>query len=290
MSFYPQPNLWQCGPFALKHALATLGVFVNEKQISKLAGTNWWYGTDEIQLARAARQFNASLQVVRRFDATQARHELHRFLRRGIPCLLCTNEWQHWVTIVKAERGKYIVLDSRLKEVLTIITWRELRRQWVYHERDEVDRKAVQTIYDFHPVVPKFRVQTKARFSLARTLYLRRPTNRSLARHMEQYVTDLLNLCKPRTPLSSRVISLGEFLRRHEAMIVEQVDLWHGWINKTHARRVLGYMHFVADTYGLVIHHADEKRAIAGITAILTLWAAAEYGVSPLYGGKKGKK
>ncbi len=284
MGFYPQPNLWQCGPFALKHALATLGIFANEKQISKAAGTNWWYGTDEIQLARAARQFNASLNVVRRFEAGSARKELHRFLKRGIPCLLCVQEWQHWVTVVKVERGRYIVLDSRMKEVLTIQSWRELSKAWVYHEEDEVDRKAVQTIYDFHPVVPRFRVRTKARFSIARTLYLRRRSNRFLARHMEQYVTDLMNLCKPRTPQSSRVISLGEFLRRHEAMIVDQVSLWHGWVNKSRARRVLGYIHFVADTYGLVIHLEDEKRAIAGLTAILTLWAAAEYGVSPAHG------
>lgn len=287
MSFYPQPNLWQCGPFALKHAFAVLGVFVNEKQISKIAGTNWWHGTDEIQLARAARHFNTTLAVSRRFDAIKAKKELHRYLQRGIPCLLCVNEWQHWVTVVKAERGKYIVLDSREKEVLTIVSWRELRRQWVYHERDEVDRKAVQTIYDFHPLVPKFRVLTKARFSLARAMYLRRPANRTLARHMEQYVTDLLNLCRPRTTRSSRVISLGEFLRRHESMIVEQVDFWHGWINRTRARRVLGYVHFVADTYGLVIHRTDEKRAISGITAILTLWAASEYGVGEVYGVKK---
>ena len=27
MSFYPQPNKWQCGPFALKYALVMLGVF-----------------------------------------------------------------------------------------------------------------------------------------------------------------------------------------------------------------------------------------------------------------------
>jgi hypothetical protein len=43
-------------------------------------------------------------------------------------------------------------------------------------------------------------------------------------------------------------------------------------------------MHFVADTYGLVIHAEQEKRTIAGITSILTLWAAAAHGVSPVYG------
>ena len=30
MSFYPQPNKYQCGPFALKYALAMVGVFKDE--------------------------------------------------------------------------------------------------------------------------------------------------------------------------------------------------------------------------------------------------------------------
>ena len=50
MGIYPQPNLWQCGPFALKHALVALGILRDEKDISRLAGTHWWHGTDEIQL------------------------------------------------------------------------------------------------------------------------------------------------------------------------------------------------------------------------------------------------
>jgi hypothetical protein len=66
-------------------------------------------------------------------------------------------------------------------------------------------------------------------------------------------------------------------------MIVDQVDLWHGWIERRQAQTILNQLHFVADTYGLVIPAQDEKRAIAGLTAILTLWAASEYGVLPVY-------
>jgi hypothetical protein len=66
-------------------------------------------------------------------------------------------------------------------------------------------------------------------------------------------------------------------------MIVDQVDFWHGWIERSQARRILHRLHFVADTYGLVLPSQDEKRGIAGITAILTLWAASEYGVLPVY-------
>jgi hypothetical protein len=287
MSFYPQPNDWQCGPFALKNALATLGIFADEKNISRYAGTNWWYGTDEIQLARAAKRFSCTLNVVRRFRSEEARRELKRYLRRRIPCLLCVNEWQHWVTVVAVQDGTYIMLDSRDKAVLTLMSWRELKRMWVYHEADEIDRNAVQSIFDFHPVKPTFRVRTKARMSVARANVLRRPANRFLARHWDEYVSDLLYLCKPRTPLSSRVFSLGEFLRRHEDMILDQIDLWHGWINKAKGKKILRDLHFVADTYGLVIHDEDEKRAIAGITALLTLWAANEFGVEPIYGSKR---
>jgi hypothetical protein len=46
---------------------------------------------------------------------------------------------------------------------------------------------------------------------------------------------------------------------------------------------VLENLHFVADTYGLVIHEEDEKRALAGITSLLTLWAGGRYGVTPVY-------
>ena len=86
------------------------------------------------------------------------------------------------------------------------------------------------------------------------------------------------------------MFSLGEFLRRHQEMIIEQVDFWHGNIETKAARKVLGNLHFVADTYGLVIHAEQEKRAIAGITTILALWAAAAHGVKPVYGQRPRRR
>jgi hypothetical protein len=214
------------------------------------------------------------------------------YLRQNIPCLICINEWSHWVTVVKEEKGQFILLDSEDPAVLVIASWSKLRNLWVYDEPDEFDEETVHTIYDLHPVVPKGRVRTRAKFSLERARYLRRKANREFARLWDVYVEDLLAICRPRTPLSEKVISLGEFLRRHEAMILDQLDFWHGDIETGPAKKVLEQMHFVADTYGLVIHEGDEKRAIAAITAILSLWAAAEYGVRPVYrseGKPKGR-
>jgi hypothetical protein len=283
MGLYPQPNHWQCGPFALKHALVMLGVPASERTISRLAGTHWWYGTDEIQLARAAKEYHCDLLTIRRHDAQRARRDLTKYLRRGIPALLCVYEWSHWVTVVKAESNKFILLDSQDKAVLTIRSWRELKNAWVFHQPDEHDRSHVETLYDFHPVVPRFRVRTKARFSIERARFLRRAENRRLSQLWDDYLADLLTICTPRTALSERVFSMGEFFRRHEQMILDQVDHWHGAINRRRAARILANLHFVADTYGLVIRTSDEKRAIAAITAILTLWAAATFGVGEVF-------
>ncbi|MCI0707687.1 MAG: hypothetical protein L0Y80_09425 [Ignavibacteriae bacterium] len=290
MGLYPQPNQWQCGPFALKHALVTLGIFADEKHITKIAGTHWWYGTDDIQLSKAAKQYKCKMMIIRRHDPEQARRELVAYLRRGIPTLLCVNEWEHWITVVKEESGQFIALDSADDAVLTILPWRQLKRIWVYHEQDELDKSFVRTIYDYHPVLPKRRVQTKARFSISRARFLRRYENRTLSQNWDKYVADLLDLCKPRTALSEKVISLGEFFRRHEEMIIDQVSYWHGTVTPRQARSLLKQFRLVADTYGLVIHEEDEKRAIAGITSLTTLWAAGKYGSMPVYGEKKARK
>jgi hypothetical protein len=283
MGLYPQPNRWQCGPFALKHALVTLGIFAPERTITDMAGTRRGGGTDERQLRKAARRFRCDLTPIRRHEPELARRELLSQLRRGHPCLICVKEWDHWVTVVKAEAGKFIVLDSERAAVLTIYSWPQLRRAWAYHERDGRDRGLDDTIYDLFPVVPRERVSARARFSLARARYLRKPEHRRLAAHWDDYLADLLLICRPRTALSSRVVSVGEFLRRYGATIVDQAVLWHGAIKRPPAERVLRNMNFVADTYGLVIRTVDEKRAIAGISTILALWAAGQGKVKGFY-------
>ena len=107
MGFRAQRNLWQCGPYALKHALIMLGVLVDERKITKIAGSNG-AGTDERSLARAARRFNCDLKEIRLEKPDDARRELTTSLREGIPCLLCVHQWKHWVAVVKEEKGNSI--------------------------------------------------------------------------------------------------------------------------------------------------------------------------------------
>jgi hypothetical protein len=75
------------------------------------------------------------------------------------------------------------------------------------------------------------------------------------------------------------VFPVGELLRRHGSMIKSEIDFWHGSVQKRKLERVIKNILFVADTYDFVINKAHEKRAIAAITASLSLWAASTFGV-----------
>ena len=78
---------------------------------------------------------------------------------------------------------------------------------------------------------------------------------------------------------------MGEFLRRHEEMLVELVTYWHGKVTKREIRKLLDNMEFVIDTYDLIIPRDREKRAITAIAILLALWASGRYGVDEFYGG-----
>ena len=284
MGLYPQPNKWQCGPFALKYALVMLGRIVDERKVSRIAGSHWWTGTDEIKLARAAKAYDCTMEFIRRTDPRRAQRELLLALRSGHPCLLCVDRWSHWITVVGVERGTFIFIDSSKAPVVRVEAWRVLQKRWVYTERDKHDRTTEKHLYDLYPVIPGHRIRTKARLSLQRARYLRRPENRSFATHWDEYFTDLSHICTPRTSRSTRVFPMGELLRRHGTMIRAQIVFWHGGVRKDQIERMLRNIKFIADTYDLVVRTGDEKRAIAAITANLSLWAASKFGVDSVYG------
>jgi hypothetical protein len=284
MGLYPQPNKWQCGPFALKYSLIMLGKIVDEKEVSRIAGSHWWTGTDEIKLGRAAKAFECELKLIRRSDALEAKRELLLSLYRGRPALLCVDGWNHWITVVGAERGRCVYFDSRKAPVVRIDTWPALRKRWAYAEVDPHDRTRTRTLFDLHPVIPRFRVRSKARFSLKRARYLRRAENHVFATHWDEYFTDLSHICTPRTPLSARVFPMGELLRRHSSMIRQQVSYWHGHVNPRHLSRILRNYQFVADTYDLVVREEDEKRTVVAIAVLIALWAASKVGIGDIYG------
>ena len=283
MGFYPQPNDYTCGPFALKHALVTLGRLVDEDKIAVLARTTWWSGTDEIKLARAARAFDCDLPILRTRDPERARRMLLDHMRRRIPVLLCVDDWGHWITAVRYEGARFVVIDSNLDPVLNLLSWAQLEKRWRYLDRD-YDKIDPPAVYDLHPIRPRFRVTVKADLSIARLRYLRRPENRLLALHWNEYLEDLLEICRPRSVLQENPLSMGEFLRRNQELILSRIHYWHGDVDRERVAKLLSNFRFVAETYGLVIPKSLTRRATADLAILVTMAVVAMRGIDTLYG------
>src|SRR5258708_19938107 len=106
---------------------------VDVSQIASTARTHWWSGTDEIQLARAAREFECDLVLERRSDAEQARKLLVKYMREQTPVLLCVDEWTHWITVLRAEDRRFVVVDSNSDPLLSLRTCPQLPKSCHYH-------------------------------------------------------------------------------------------------------------------------------------------------------------
>jgi Peptidase C39 family len=278
MSFYPQPNKYQCGPFALKYALVMLGVFKDEDQIGIIAGSTWWSGTDEFGLARAARRFSCKMKHFQSANPDGARRLLIQELKKGHPCILSVKNWEHWNTVVSYQKGKYVVIDSEFDKVVAVQTSNALARNWKF-----TDKESGTKSYDGYALIPKFKVHTRAKFTLDKAKELMYDKNEDLAIKWDQYTNDLINICKPRTKLSYNIITFTEFLRRNEENLTKRVANWHGEPTYAELKKILSNMRFIAEVYDLVVPEDDEKRAAIDLAAILMMYSCGKYGMNPIY-------
>jgi hypothetical protein len=278
MSFYPQPNKYQCGPFALKYALVMLGIFKDEDQIGIIAGSTWWAGTDEFGLARAARRFDCRMKHFQSSNPDDARRMLVAHLKKGYPCILSVKNWEHWETVVSYQKGKYVVIDSELDKVVDVLSSSKLLRRWKYVEHDTGIKS-----YDGYALIPQGKVHTRAKFTPEKAIQLMYEKNEDLARKWDQYTNDLITICKPRTKLSSNIITFSEFLRRNEQNLVKRIANWHGEPTYSELKKILGNMKLVAEIYDLVIPEDEEKRTAIDVASILMMYACGKYGMSPIY-------
>ncbi len=278
MSFYPQPYKYQCGPFALKYGLVMLGRFENEKDIGKKAGSTWWYGTDEIGLAKAAKCFDCKMKYFRRETPQEAIKVLREHLKEGVPCILSVDNWEHWLTVINEQQNKFIVVDSGLDKVIVIYTANQLAKRWKY-----IDEETGYVSYDGYALSANFRPKTKAKFTLEKARYVMRDRNKQLAIKWDTYFNDLISICKPRSTHAKRSISFTEFLRRHEKLLITEVADWHGSPSYKELQKILRNMQFVAEVYSLVITTDDQKKALVDLAGLLMMYSCGKYGMDPIY-------
>lgn len=278
MSFYPQPNKYQCGPFALKYALVALGIFKNEKSIARIAGSTWWAGTTEIGLARAARNFDCELRHFHNSNPLKALLMLNRYLDKGIPCILSVDNWEHWFSVINYKRKHYVIIDSGLEKVIQITPASKLLKRWKYRSEEEN-----YTSYDGYALTPKFRPQTKAEFTIEKAREAMYDKNSDLAKKWDSYFNDMISICRPVNPNAQNFITFPEFLRRYEKMLVRQTANWHGDPTLSELKKILHNMEFVAEVYNLVVYEEDIKRALIDVAILLTMYSCGKYGMIEIY-------
>jgi hypothetical protein len=250
MGFSPQPNDWQCGPYALKHGLLALAIPCDEAGLSRAAGATV-QGADEHDLDRAARRHGCVLRVERWSTSGAARDALQSHLARRTPVLLCVDQWSHWIVAMGAEGDAAVVFDSRQADVIQIVPWPALMTRVMY-------RASGTALYDLHPLVPERVPLARATFSRARAEHLRLPTSRSLRRDWEQYVRALLPLVRPRGPQGEWTLMLGNVVREATPRVLGT----SAGPQRARLRERLAHAAFVADAYEFEIGLEQTEHAV----------------------------
>ncbi len=254
MGFSPQPNAWQCGPYALKYALLSLAIPSDEAAVTRASGATE-QGTDERDLDRAARRYGCVLTVDRWLTEEDARVALRDHLARRTPVLLCVDQWNHWIVAVGAEADVVIVLDSRKADVVQIIDWKALLGRVAYRSGSGA------ALYDLHPLVPTRVPLARAEFSRARAEFLCRPTSRALRRSWDRYVRALVPFARPRGPQAEWTMLLGNVVRQHTPRVLADTMEQR----RAPMREHLTHAAFVADTYALEVGPDQTEAALAAM-------------------------
>lgn len=263
VSFARQPNAWLCGPFALKHALLLLGVSADEQRIARLAGSDH-RGTDELELAQAARHFGCELQTIRCRDPECAREALATQLGDRTPVLLCIEQWDHWVVAAHEDDGTFVIVDSRAAAIFRVLPWEYLRDLLVYREG-----RGGRELYDLHPLAPLRDTGVRPTLTMERARFLQEWDHQEVARHWNRFLADAREVTGGPNGDEPGALSPGEFFGRHEPALLDAVASGNRSGQRTRARKLLHGMRFLADAYGLRVAKSQELHAVRRLESLL---------------------
>jgi hypothetical protein len=265
---YQQSTSYECGPYALKHALKMLGVFVDERRLGRLAGTTP-AGTDEVQLARAADALGCDLPLVRAVAPHEARRMLTDHLARGVPALLCVDQWDHWIAVVGGDGDRFAILDSAVPPVAATLEWEKLATRWGYREPPAAGAP-VPVLYDLHPVIPRGAPPGRARVGATAAAELSRAERANLVRDWTAYSRTLLALVAPAAPGNGEptAVHLSHLLHERREWILARVAGTRP-ARRDQAARVLDEARFVAHLYGLRVLREKSGPVLAGVAELV---------------------
>lgn len=126
----PQRNNWSCGPAALRYCLMLYGIDETISNIIDYAQSSRSTGTDENQLITAANSVGCELVHYQRRTPKTTKNLIENKLRLGMPLIVCTERWQHWIAVLHKSKKGFLIFDSsRPGPVIQIWSWKKLERR-----------------------------------------------------------------------------------------------------------------------------------------------------------------
>lgn len=131
-----QDKPWSCGAAALVNAARVLGKRVAESRARTLAGTTEHNGTAEDGLIIAVRELGLTATQHHSSDVAAAWSFVRANVLDGHPCLICIDQWNHWVTVVGMAGDRVLVVDpantakNMAENGILVLSRRELTKRW----------------------------------------------------------------------------------------------------------------------------------------------------------------
>jgi len=133
-----QCDYYSCGAAAVVNALRCLGRRVSERSVRSWANTTEADGTNEAGICAAIKGLGFEALVFDSDYREEAVEKLQAALFYGNPVILCTQNSQHWVTVVATldKERRYLVVDpartirNLSENGVTALSQRELVKTW----------------------------------------------------------------------------------------------------------------------------------------------------------------
>lgn len=131
-----QRNPYSCGAAAVVNALRCHGRRVSEIRVQALAGTTAADGTGEQGIVAALRELGCGAASFETQSVTEAMTWLEGSMEEGVPVIVCTQQLQHWVTVIGMVGTRFVVVDpsnskrNRAENGVHVVPRFVLRRSW----------------------------------------------------------------------------------------------------------------------------------------------------------------
>lgn len=125
---------YSCGAAAVVNVLQCFGKRVPERIIRARAGTCFEIGTPESGIIKALRSFGHETESLN--TSYFPIFKLNAAIKDGNVAIICTEDLQHWATVIGKVRDSFIIIDSsntkkNVKENgVWVLTPKQLKRLW----------------------------------------------------------------------------------------------------------------------------------------------------------------